>query len=178
MPLHPAAFFGATILCHGFINAFPLARLPAFPLIIHTPLRAPITPRPMRCVTPLLTWHADDTPPPPPPSPATSPEHTPPAETKPAPRMRKIPPRRDPSSRLKAKEPAGFITMAAKATQLKTLKNTLSSCSRDLQDHVNKHGLLRKKKPIRDQDLRKLAAAAGIGSATVSKLDKVLKVAE
>ena len=43
---------------------------------------------------------------------------------------------------------------------------------------MNKHGLLRKKKPIRDQDLRKLAAAAGIGSATVSKLDKVLKVAE
>jgi len=86
--------------------------------------------------------------------------------------------RRKPSSRLKAKEPAGFITMAAKATQLKTLKNTLSSCSRDLQDQVIKHGLMHKKKPIRNQDLRKLAAAAGIGQAAASKLDRVMQAPE
>ncbi|CAD6235852.1 unnamed protein product [Miscanthus lutarioriparius] len=39
-PLHPAAFLGAAILCHGFINAFPLPRLPPLPIIIHLPSTA------------------------------------------------------------------------------------------------------------------------------------------
>ena len=65
--------------------------------------------------------------------------------------------------------------MAAKATQLKTLKNTLTSCSRDLQDQVEKRGLLRKKKkPLGGADLCKLGEAAGIGSTAVSELDQVL----
>lgn len=92
--------------------------------------------------------------------------------------MRKTPTqRRQPSSRIQAKEPAGFITMAAKATQLKALKNSLSSCSRDLQDQVNKQGLLRKKKTIRDQDLSKLAAAAGLDSFSVPS-DRAGHIAE
>ena len=78
-----------------------------------------------------------------------------------------------------AKEKPTFITMAAKATQLKTLKNTLSSCSRDLQDQVAKHGLLRKKKkPLGGTDLRKFAAAAGIGPAASAQLDLVLQSKE
>jgi hypothetical protein len=69
--------------------------------------------------------------------------------------------------------------MAAKATQLKALKNTLSSCSRDLQDQVAKHGLLRrKKKPLGGVDLRKLAVAAGIGPTATAALDKVLQTKE
>ena len=88
-------------------------------------------------------------------------------------------PRREPSSCLAAKEKPTFITMAAKATQLKTLKNTLSSCSRDLQDQVAKHGLLRKKKkPLGGTDLRKFAAAAGIGPAASAQLDLVLQSKE
>ena len=88
-------------------------------------------------------------------------------------------PRREPSSCLAAKEKPTFITMAAKATQLKTLKNTLSSCSRDLQDQVAKHGLLRKKKkPLGGTDLRKFAAATGIGSAASAQLDLVLQSKE
>ena len=68
--------------------------------------------------------------------------------------------------------------MEAKATQLKMLKNTLTSCSRDLQDQVIKHGLLHKKKPVGRQDLRKLALAAGISSSATSELDKVLQAKE
>ncbi|KAK8447304.1 hypothetical protein SEVIR_8G043301v4 [Setaria viridis] len=36
-PLHPAAFLGAAILCHGFINAYPMLRLPPLPIIVHLP---------------------------------------------------------------------------------------------------------------------------------------------
>jgi hypothetical protein len=39
-PLHPAAFFGAAILCFGFVNAYPMPRLPAFPIILRLAVTA------------------------------------------------------------------------------------------------------------------------------------------
>ena len=187
-PLHPAAFLGATILCHGFVNAYPLPRLPAFPLVITATTTAPPRqPRTFYPSFPLLAWHPaplPDTPPPPPPTPVSSPEHPSPVKERLPARGRRMPsrlalPRREPSSCLAAKEKPTFITMAAKATQLKTLKNTLSSCSRDLQDQVAKHGLLRKKKkPLGGTDLCKFAAAAGIGPAASAQLDLVLQSKE
>lgn len=49
--------------------------------------------------------------------------------------------------------------------QLKSLKNSLASCSKELKNRVTKKGLLGKKKnPIPLSELRKLATAAGLGA--------------
>lgn len=62
------------ILYHGYINSYPLPRLPAFPIVITASAAAtPLRQRRFRlATTPLLTWHpatppAPNTPPPPPP---------------------------------------------------------------------------------------------------------------
>lgn len=75
------------------------------------------------------------------------------------------------SERLANKEPAHHVDMTDKAVQLKSLKNKLADCSKELKAHVNKKGLLGKnKKPIPSSDLRKMAAAAGLGKASASSL--------
>ncbi|KAG2595020.1 hypothetical protein PVAP13_5KG047550 [Panicum virgatum] len=58
VPLHPASFLGAAILCHGFINAFPLARLPTFPLVINTLLLTPPPTTPPHPAPPPLLYAA------------------------------------------------------------------------------------------------------------------------
>jgi len=58
--LHPGAFLGAAILCHSFLNAYPLPRMPALLILVHRPDPAPGL---LTCsVTPvlLLTWHPTD----------------------------------------------------------------------------------------------------------------------
>ncbi|CAN6356335.1 unnamed protein product [Urochloa humidicola] len=123
---------------------------------------------------------SDTSPPPPPPSPASSPERhaaVPPAPPAPPARKRQAPPHRAPSSRLAAKEQDNYVSTSTRATQLKAIKNTLASCSRDRQDQVVKHGLMHKqKKPLGGTDLR--AAAAGISSAATASLNKVLSTKE
>ncbi|CAO2199126.1 unnamed protein product [Urochloa humidicola] len=90
-PIQPGAFLGASILHHGFLNSFPLPRLPPLPILIHLPVAAPSAPPARRLhlhlqTMLLLPWHNTEIPPPanaatpttantppaPPPSPASS----------------------------------------------------------------------------------------------------------
>lgn len=65
--------------------------------------------------------------------------------------------------------------MTTRATQLKALKNTLASCSKELKKHVNRKKLMGKKKnAINAPDLRKLVHTAGLGAAASRSLDSVL----
>ncbi|KAK3146048.1 hypothetical protein QOZ80_3BG0260820 [Eleusine coracana subsp. coracana] len=78
------------------------------------------------------------------------------------------------SARLANKEPTAFIDMETKASQLKALKNSLAVCSKELKEHVNRKGLLNKKKqPVPRADLLKLANAAGLGAAATLTLAAV-----
>ncbi|XP_072149771.1 uncharacterized protein [Setaria viridis] len=189
--LHPAAFLGAAILCHGFINAFPLPRLPPLPILIQLP-RSPV---PASCTcraSPvlLLTWHTDQATPTtpavhgglsptddlsPPPAPPAQ-HHSPPAHPAARGRPRKgahTKPLRVPplaagtrnSARLAAKDDRKYRDATTKASQLKAFQNSLALCSTVVQSFVARKKLLNKtKKPIEPGDLAKLADAAGLGT--------------
>lgn len=145
--LHPAAFIGAAILYHGFINNFPIPRLPTLPILIHLPdIPVPASSTCRAYPILLLTWHDPEhaaetplTPPLPPTLPALLHEHTDAdsgAGAAPAPRRARAPPggpdgllaklgTRN-SARLAAKDDGRFVDATAKATQLKALQNSLA----------------------------------------------------
>ncbi|TVU41704.1 hypothetical protein EJB05_15247, partial [Eragrostis curvula] len=134
-----------------------------------------------------LPWHATttDTPEPLSPPPPCSPPTTTPRAPSPAPPRRRgkrapaIPTTKRHSERLAAKEPAHFIDMTTKAVQLTALRKALASCSKELQKHVTKKGLLgRKKRAINTKDLKNLAHTAGLGDTAESKLDSVPSLKE
>ncbi|CAN6269768.1 unnamed protein product [Urochloa humidicola] len=192
-PLHPAAFLGASILCHGFVCAFPMARLPAFPICIQLPATSMprrAEPPPLHRVAPmlLLTWNTA----PPPPSPNAP--HIQPVEQSPL-VANNYAPAANPngrvggvrkkaaavatrnSTRLAAKDSGKFVRVADKASQLKALQNSLALCSKPVQLHVTKKKLLKKtKKPIAAEDLKKLADAVSLGNDSAAALDKVLAI--
>ena len=169
-------------MAHGYINAYPLPRMPALPILIHLPANAAPSQRACRAVPMLLlTWSSEEQKES---APTDSPLPTPPpASTAAAP-----PPRRKPkqtrtavatrnSSRLAAKEDGKFVSATDKATQLKALQNSLALCSKPVQQHVAKKKLLTKTKTnIDTEDLLKLASAVGLGDATCRALDKVLAI--
>lgn len=65
--------------------------------------------------------------------------------------------------------------MASRATQLKSLRNNLSTCSKNLQNQVKKRGLINKtKKIISSIELRKLAKNAGLGAQAEAEHGTVL----
>ncbi|RCV31455.1 hypothetical protein SETIT_6G178700v2 [Setaria italica] len=81
------------------------------------------------------------------------------------------------SARLAAKDDGVYQNATAKATQLKSLQNSLALCSVAVQTHVVKKKLLTKtKKPIANIDLVKLADVAGLGDAAIKALDQVLTI--
>ncbi|CAN6167308.1 unnamed protein product [Urochloa humidicola] len=193
-PILPGAFPGAQILHHGYINSFPLPRLPALPLVVHLPPTANPTTYTRANSTLLLPWYATTAtspnmlpPPPPPPSPAYThpPEDAPvPVEEMPPPiprprarrnKMTDMAPGKRNSERLAAKDSGKFVHASEKASQLKALKNSLALCSQPVQKLVIKKKLLKQtKKPIANADLTKLADAVGIGKDAVDALDRVL----
>ncbi|CAN6206901.1 unnamed protein product [Urochloa humidicola] len=196
-PILLGAFFGAAILYHGFLNSYPLPRLPPLPLVIQLPTVAP-APRhahihPML----LLTWHPHAAPapqmtppPPPPPSPASTdpPEPEIPADAAipPPPQRTRAPraPRQRAtvvamrnSKRLAAKEDGKFLSATDKASQLRALHDSLALCSKPVQKLVAKKKLFKKTtKPIADADLSKIATVVGLGKAAADALDHVLSV--
>uniref|UniRef100_A0A0A9A1U3 Uncharacterized protein n=1 Tax=Arundo donax TaxID=35708 RepID=A0A0A9A1U3_ARUDO len=66
------------------------------------------------------------------------------------------------NARLVDKEPAGFVDMTSRAVHLKTLRNTIGNCSKELKDHVRKRKLWTKKGPLAGLDLRKFGKVAGL----------------
>lgn len=202
-PLHPAAFQGAAILCLGYINPFPLPRLPTLPIMLHLPTN-PTIPGSTCFAQPtlLLTWRAPpmpDTiqPAAPPPSPVSVRGHGSPPAMPPRPnsgRARGSPPLTRAatrasaraalprlgtraSNRLAAKDDGMFIDATAKASQLKALQNSLASCSKVVQLHVAQRKLMKKsKKPIHTVDLIKLSNAVGLGKETAVALDRALDI--
>nr|TKV94400.1 LOW QUALITY PROTEIN: hypothetical protein SEVIR_9G292300v2 [Setaria viridis] len=185
-PLHPASFTGASILCHGFINPFPLPPLPTFPILIQLPPSdasgdlggygarpvllltwRPAVPEPCPPSTPPNTPLPARSPPTPPPATSDAPPHCP----------SRPPPRKRHSARLAAKEDGKFVDATSKAAQLKALRDSLALCSSAVQAHVAKKKLLMKrKKPISGADLVKLADAVGLGQETAKALDRVLAI--
>lgn len=150
-PLHPGAFLGASILCQGFINAFPLPRMPSLPLLLHLPATPLAKPRFCRA-TPvlLLTWHSTAPPHAEPPAtlnaqPTPLPPHEPRAASTAAPPPKPTRARRNNSgaavaqagtrnsARLAAKDTGKFVDATTKATKLKTLQNSLAQCSKAVQ---------------------------------------------
>ncbi|CAO2043530.1 unnamed protein product [Urochloa humidicola] len=193
-PILPGAFIGAAILYRDFLNAYPLPRLPALPIIIQLPPASPVAP-PTAHTMLLLSWRAhpaqnNPPPPPPPPSPASTqnmdlpedeeiPPPPPPARV----RARRAPQQQVPvlgkrnSELLAAKDNGKFVSASDKATQLKALHNSLKLCSKPVQKIVEKKKLLTKtKKAISDADLSKLAEAVGLGKEAADALDRVLAV--
>ncbi|XP_012698963.1 formin-like protein 7 [Setaria italica] len=153
-PLHPGAFFGASILCFGFINPYPLPPLPTFPLLIEIPAEPrEKTGRYKAESVLLLTWHPTDPPNSPPPanSPVTAtseptpptPPRTTPAVAQPA--INRAPQRTRHSARLAAKGKGEFVDATSKAAQLKTLRDSLTFCSSAVKRHVTKRKPLTKK---------------------------------
>ncbi|CAN6350660.1 unnamed protein product [Urochloa humidicola] len=161
----------------GYVNAYPLPRLPSFPIVIRS---APLTSRaatpasPLIQSTPLrLTWYPPPSaarashpslPLPPPPSPVASP---PPPIAAAVTRRRRgrtaLPPQpKRSSSRLADKEPATFVDSTSRAMQRKALQESLGGCSADLKRQVRTRKLLKKKNPIGALDLGRLAKAAGL----------------
>jgi hypothetical protein len=58
---HPAVSLGVSILCFGFINTFPLPKLPALPVILHVFGSAPRAPRGCSALPVLLlTWRSPE----------------------------------------------------------------------------------------------------------------------
>jgi len=109
-------------------------------------------------------------PPPPPPSPALQPGR--------AHRTRRTAPLPEPhtgSERLASAAGGRFISVEAKAMQLKALKNALEPCSRKLKEEVQKKGLLSGiSKPLSAAALRKLVSAAGMGCAAEKSIATVV----
>ncbi|TVU23342.1 hypothetical protein EJB05_25699, partial [Eragrostis curvula] len=187
----PAATLSQLYDIVEYIPAYPLARLAAFPIIIPinnlllslTANPAPAPPKlPMLAITCLRRPTCRPTPydSPPPPTAAVSTAVVAPGHGR-KPRARRareaaaVPQRH--SERLAGKEPSHHVDSTDKAVQLKALKNCLAACSRELKAHVNKKGLLgRKKQPIATADLRKLVSAAGLGGAAAKSIDVVLAV--
>ncbi|CAO1943882.1 unnamed protein product [Urochloa humidicola] len=197
-PIQPGAFMGATILYHGFFNAFPLPPLPTLPILLHVPQEPIPAPRALVAVPMLLlTWHSPSSTPmndqalplaspptPASPPPAALPDSPPLQQHTRMPRHRNT---RAPSSgvqvrsrnseRLAAKENGRYVAAADKASQLKALQNSLALCSKPVQLHVTKKKLLKKtKKPIAAADLVKLSEVVGLGEATAKALDQVMAI--
>jgi hypothetical protein len=63
--------------------------------------------------------------------------------------------------------------MESKATRLKTMKNELGKCSKDLQKQVKRRGLLHKRS-LTAADLRALAGTAHLSDTAAAKLDRAL----
>lgn len=76
------------------------------------------------------------------------------------------------SERLRAKEPACYVDMSSKATRLKTLKNELANCTKELKNQVKRRSLLRA------ADLRAMAGTASLPAAAITSLDQVLAGSE
>jgi hypothetical protein len=47
--MSPSAFLGATILCHGFLNAFPLPPMSKLPILVQ--ISGPVAGPPPPCFT-------------------------------------------------------------------------------------------------------------------------------
>ncbi|CAN6205597.1 unnamed protein product [Urochloa humidicola] len=184
-PMFPGAFQGASILCHGFINAFPLPRMPSLPILLHLPTTIPPAHRACTAIPMLLlTWRDA------PPAPANDPAFPPPEGDVPLLGARAPPRRRRGtegslqlgsrnSERIAARDKGKFVRVADKAAQLKELQNSLTLCSKPVQNHVQKKKLLKQtKKPIAGADLRKLSEVVGLGASTAAALGRVLGIAE
>lgn len=70
------------------------------------------------------------------------------------------------SARLIEKEPATFVPVVAKATNLKALHDGLLSCSAALKKQVKGRWLLKRKTALSALDINHLAKAAGIGCSS------------
>lgn len=65
--------------------------------------------------------------------------------------------------------------MTTRAVQLITLKNSLAACSKELQAHVNKTGILKHNaQAVANRHLQKLVLSEGLGAAVGNELDQVL----
>ncbi|KAJ1271349.1 hypothetical protein BS78_06G122200 [Paspalum vaginatum] len=169
-PMAPASGFvgpfpGYATYVYGFLNPYPLAKLPSFPIVIQLSFPPPSMPT-LPVARLALPWRDDDAAPALPPGAglagASRPRGAPPAATR-------------HSSRLAAKEGELYAAVGDKASHLRALRDDLSSCSAAMQQQVGKRQVMEATKfPLPAADLRKLATTA-MGSAAQAALNKVLR---
>lgn len=77
------------------------------------------------------------------------------------------------SERLRAKEPAHYVDMSTKASRLKSVKDELANCSKELKVQVKRRGLLRNR-TLNAADLRALAGTVALSATATAELEQVL----